>query len=164
MRLHEALMVLLLLFVLAAAVIRATGCTPSDTPTPTHTAQDTTVYVFPDTVYIMQPDTMIWRGRSYIVDDHSLHAHLCYFATDTTFTHEGLYHGYQLLSDTLDGKRHWWEATGDPFMYGRLERSRSAVTIPGAPERRFLQMYGMTGAVYVDSAAGHVIKETGGRP
>jgi hypothetical protein len=45
-------------------VLLFTACTPSDTPTPTHTAQDTTVYVFPDTVYIMQPDTMIWRGRT----------------------------------------------------------------------------------------------------
>ena len=132
-------------------------CAPSDTPTPQPTAEDSTVYVWPDTVYLTWPDTVHYRGDSHVVDNDTWVAWLSNIQPDTsgTFTHRGLYHAYAATGpvDSL--------VLGSPFAFAYWSPPLGRGRI--SHQTGLLQFRLMAGASPPDS--GHVvILETGGNP
>ncbi len=145
-----------LVFIFVAGAVALT-CTPSDQPTPQPTAEDSTVYVWPDTVYLTWPDTVHYRGDSHVVDFDTWVAWLSNIQPDTTgaFTHRGFYHAYA-ATGTVDslvlGEPFAWAYWSPPLGRGRISHTTG-----------LLQFKLMTDGVPPDSGY-VVIRETGGRP
>ena len=131
---------------------------------PASTDTTTTTITYSDTVYVLWPDTLYYRGKSWTVNRYDAHSvTLSYYKRPET-ERDNIYHGFEMVRDTLEGIPCWREKTGEPWLWGHVVFKPTRVYTPGLGEWGMRVMYYVTGATPADSGSATIIRKTGGRP